>query len=72
MIMSAANAGRTDGFPGRAAVALFVPPLPRFGCVFCAGDVLRLTQKAAFYNGFSRWRGGRVAEGGGLLNRYTV
>jgi hypothetical protein len=31
-----------------------------------------LTQNRLLYKAFHYWRGGRVAEGGGLLNRYTV
>jgi hypothetical protein len=48
---------------------------PRRSLVFalCALFAARaLTRKPALGRDLREWRGGRVAEGGGLLNRYTV
>ncbi len=45
-------------------------------CGFCSTWGLRVNRNLRtllrFYNGFLARRRGRVAEGGGLLNRYTV
>ena len=58
------------------SVAPFVAPLyliGRVSCVFCAWFVLKLdVRNGRFIRAFRDRRGGRVAEGGGLLNRYTV
>jgi hypothetical protein len=61
------------GMPGAWATAiLFAIPQPEFCCVLCVPCVSSLTQDGPLNRGFARRRGGRVAEGGGLLNRYTV
>ena len=61
------------GKVGDAAPAiLFVIPQPEFCCVPCVPCVWSLTSEGSLNRGFTRRRGGRVAEGGGLLNRYTV
>ena len=39
---------------------------------FCTDTCLGLTQNPLIYKEFPLRRGGRVAEGGGLLNRYTL
>ena len=55
-----------------ATAILFVIPQPEFCCVPCVPSVWSLTPEGPLNRGFTRRRGGRVAEGGGLLNRYTV
>jgi hypothetical protein len=50
----------------------FVPPLTATPAFFARLALPSLTVKAIFSKDFVRWRRGRVAEGGGLLNRYTV
>jgi hypothetical protein len=40
--------------------------------VFLHGSVQSLTAGKGGQISIFEWRGGRVAEGGGLLNRYTV
>jgi hypothetical protein len=56
---------------GRGAILFVIPP-GRFRGDCCVPCALLLTQEGPIISGFSQWRGGRVAEGGGLLNRYTV
>jgi hypothetical protein len=70
------NGLRTSAVLHVPRVALFVVPPPSFrraSCAACTRFVLMVdAKKHSLIRGLRDWRGGRVAEGGGLLNRYTV
>jgi hypothetical protein len=63
-----ANERRTLDEGAWTTAILFVIPQPEFCCVPCVPCAWSLTREGPLNRGFTRWRGGRVAEGGGLLN----
>jgi hypothetical protein len=67
-----ANRERTCRIVRALTVPAFVPSWTATPAFFACLALRSLTEKAIFSKGFCVWRRGRVAEGGGLLNRYTV
>src|SRR6516165_85130 len=63
--------GQHDRVASPASVPGFVPPHTATLAFFARLALPLLTGKAIFSRGFLLRRRGRVAEGGGLLNRYT-
>jgi hypothetical protein len=62
----------TLAMKARADCYTFCYTVPGFCRVSCAIGACGLRREGPLNRGFALWRGGRVAEGGGLLNRYTV